>query len=423
MSRYDTVVIGAGLAGLTTACQLVQANQKVLLVSSGIGALLLASGCIDVLGFQPADSSQPVRNPLASLDNFLAEHPDHPYHFVGQENIQPGLTAFLKMVNQDSLEYRGSADQNWLLPSAAGAIHPTCLAPASLANGDLKEKGRVLIVGFKELRDFYPTLISDNLNAQDLGLETTALTINAPAPVTGKMNITPIELARTFEQPDFRRKLVEAIKSESKNYGRVGFPAVLGLQRHAEVMADLQKQLNQTMFEISALPPSVPGRRLFEGLKHIFLQASGRMIIGSKVVAGTIEAGRVVEIQIETASRLKSVQADNYVLATGGIFGGGIQTNDEARVWEPIFDLPIAAEANRHKWFSKSFLSPEGQPVANYGVKVNQQLQPVDENNATIAKNLYAVGAVIAGSEWTRGRTGDGLAVITAAAAVKAITS
>jgi hypothetical protein len=31
------------------------------------------------------------------------------------------------------------------------------------------------------------------------------------------------------------------------------------------------------------------------------------------------------------------------------------------------------------------------------------------------------VGAVIAGSEWTRGRTGDGLAVITAAAAVKAI--
>jgi glycerol-3-phosphate dehydrogenase subunit B len=103
MTRYDVVVIGAGIAGLTTACQLAQANQKVLLVANGIGALLLASGCVDVLGFQPADSLEPVKNPAGQLAGFMAERPDHPYAVVGQENIEAGLKAFLKVVNEHGL--------------------------------------------------------------------------------------------------------------------------------------------------------------------------------------------------------------------------------------------------------------------------------------------------------------------------------
>jgi anaerobic glycerol-3-phosphate dehydrogenase len=40
-----------------------------------------------------------------------------------------------------------------------------------------------------------------------------------------------------------------------------------------------------------------------------------------------------------------------------------------------------------------------------------------------VAENLYVAGAVIAGSEWTRGRTGEGIAVATAAAITEHITS
>ncbi|MDX1524485.1 MAG: FAD-binding protein, partial [Anaerolineae bacterium] len=93
MSRYDTIVMGAGLAGLTTACQLAQANKKVLVVAAGIGTLLLASGCIDVLGFQPADSLEPVKNPLDKMDDFLKARPEHPYRLMGQETIKAGLEA------------------------------------------------------------------------------------------------------------------------------------------------------------------------------------------------------------------------------------------------------------------------------------------------------------------------------------------
>lgn len=100
MSRYDVVVIGAGLSGLTTACQLAQNNQKVLVTATGIGALLLASGCIDVLGFQPADSMEPVKNPASKLDAFLAERPNHPYGLVGRANLEAGINNFLKQIGR-----------------------------------------------------------------------------------------------------------------------------------------------------------------------------------------------------------------------------------------------------------------------------------------------------------------------------------
>jgi glycerol-3-phosphate dehydrogenase subunit B len=406
-----------------TGCQLARANQKVLVVAAGMGALLLASGCIDVLGFQPTASTKPLKNPLDKLGEFLAERPNHPYHLIGRANLETGLNDFLQLVNNDSLNYHGSPHRNWLLPSAAGAARPTCLAPASLAKGELSQGGRMLIVGFKQLRDFYPSLVSQNLNEQNLGVQAGSLVINLPPTlIADDMNITPIELAHAMERSDFRGQVVRSIKARSQGYDRIGFPAVLGLKQHAKVTADLEQQLGKTVFEISTLPPSVPGRRLFERLRHIFVEADGRLIIGSRVVAGAIEAGRVSQIQLETANRLRAIKAQNYILATGGIYGGGIQTDSDGaagKVWEPIFGLPVEADPNRHRWFTKGFLEPNGQPFASYGLKVNKNLNPVDGSGNVSAENLYVVGASLAGADWTPGRTGDGLALGSAAAVVK----
>ncbi len=417
MKKYDTVIIGAGLAGMSLACQLARANQKVLVVAKGLGALLLSSGAIDVLGFDPPDSLEPVKNPLGQLDAFLAHRPDHPYRFVGRATLEAGLKTFLQLVNNGAAEYQGSPGKNWLLPSAAGAVHPTCLAPTSLVNGDLSQGGRMFIVGFKELRDFYPNLISQNLNAQNLGVESAALIIDAPAPVTGKVNITPIEMARAFEDGNFRHRLVNTLKGKIEKYDRVGFPAVLGLARHTEVLDDLERLLGKRVFEISTLPPSVPGRRLFDALKQTYLQANGTLIVGPEVTDGTIENGRVTQIRFESVNSYKAVRADNFVLATGGTFGGGIETGLGGKVWEPIFGLPVVAETDRHKWYAPEFITPAGQPITYAGVKVNQNLTPADSP----AENLYIAGATIVGSNWISGRTGNGVAIATAAMIAKQI--
>jgi glycerol-3-phosphate dehydrogenase subunit B len=388
-----------------------------------MGAMLLASGCVDVLGFHPAESTDPVTDPLSRLDEFVAARPEHPYNVLGKEKVQAGVDAFLKLVNDAGLDYQGDVNRNWLLPSGAGAVHPTCLAPSSLVKGDLSSGKSMLIVGFREVHDFYPALISQNINAQNLGVTADFTVLDIAIPVAAQDNATPIELANAFDQPDFRRQVAKMLKGQAKKFDRVGFPAALGLRQHAAVVADLEKQLGRPVFEVSALPPSVPGRRLFETLKQTLLAAGGRLIIGSKIVDGVIENGQVTQIRMETSNRLKPVTAKNYVLATGGIFGGGIFADADGNVTETIFGLPVLADSNRHHWFGKHFISPQGQPVFGFGLKVNEQLNPLNGGSEPLAGNLFAAGAVIAGSEWTRGRTGDGIAVATAAAIAEQITN
>jgi glycerol-3-phosphate dehydrogenase subunit B len=280
----------------------------------------------------------------------------------------------------------------------------------------------MLIVGFRELRDFYPALISQNINDQELGVEASFTVADQYIPVSGKDNATPMELAHAFEDPDFRREVVKSIKDAAKKVDRVGFPAALGVNHHHEVISDLEKQLGCPVFEISALPPSVPGRRLYEALKKALFQADGQLIVGSKVVDGTVENGQVTQIRIETSSRLKTIKAHNYVLATGGIFGGGLFAGEDGQVEEKIFNLPVMATTNRHQWFDKKFISPKGQPVFNFGIKVDQHLHPINGNSKSMATNLFVAGAAIAGSDWTRGRTGDGVSLGTAAAITAALS-
>lgn len=422
MTGYDTIVIGAGLAGMTTACGLAQAGQKVLVLAKGLGALLLASGCVDVLGFQPADSLEPVSNPSAKLADFVAARPDHPYAWLGPETIESGLTAFMQLVQAQGLDYRGDFRHNWRLPGAIGAVHPTCLAPASLAAGDLSRGGRWLIVGFSHLRDFYPALLADNLNRQNLGVQAEPVSLELSIPLASPLNATPLELARAFEQPEFRRQVIQSLSSRLKSIDRVGFPAVLGLDRHQTVLSELEKGLGKPVFEISALPPSVPGRRLFEALKAALFRCGGRLIVGSPVVDGAIVDGKVTHIRFETASRLKTFSAGAYVLATGGIFGGGLIAQSDGRVTEPIFDLPVATPDDRHHWFDPRFVAAHGQPVSRAGLTVAPDLRPRNGSPAPLAANLYAAGALLAGADWVGSRSGDGLSLACAAAIVKYLT-
>ena len=124
MSLYDTVVIGIGLAGLTTAHFLKDKGQRVMLIGHGVGALVLGSGCIDVLGYQPISSIEPVRDWSDKLSSFMADHPQHPYSLLGETKINEALHAFQGLTGVASLEYQQNGPENWLVPSAAGAIHP-----------------------------------------------------------------------------------------------------------------------------------------------------------------------------------------------------------------------------------------------------------------------------------------------------------
>ncbi len=63
--RYDTVIIGGGLAGLTAGIELLKRGQKVAAVSTGQSALHFNSGSLDLMG--RSKTGRDIINPLQGI--------------------------------------------------------------------------------------------------------------------------------------------------------------------------------------------------------------------------------------------------------------------------------------------------------------------------------------------------------------------
>lgn len=404
----DVLVIGAGLAGLTAAWQAAAAGKRVRLVAKGWGATHWHAGCVDVLGYWPQDSDTAVTHPPTAIAQLIADNPQHPYALLGVEQLQAALTAFQALCQQVGYPMRGSLEQNWRLPTAVGHYRPTCLAPETMVAGDLSSSAPMLLVGFKQMVDFYPNIAADNLTK--LGVPARHVVLDLPV-LAARHGTTAVVLAQMMEDAAFRAEVVRAVRPHLGAAQRVGFPAVLGRQQATAVHADLQAQLGLPVFEIPGLPPSVPGIRLHHMLKAAIEQHGGAVYDGMEAIGFEQADGRVTAVHTETASRPRAHRYEQVVLATGGLLGGGITTNHEGLVREVVFDLPLHAPANRQEWFERDLMHPQGHPVYRSGVTVTADFQPANGDGQAIYANLFAAGATLAHGDFIRERSFDGVAL------------
>ena len=158
---YDTVVIGAGLAGLTAALRLTEQGQRVLVVARGVGATHLAPATVDVLGYL---GDARVESPVASLPALLASSPDHPYGHVSAEQLATALAWFSARAGALGLRRAASPRTCCCRPRSAWPSRRR-LRHDTMSGGDLRAGGRFVFVGFRGFKDFHPTLIADNLIA------------------------------------------------------------------------------------------------------------------------------------------------------------------------------------------------------------------------------------------------------------------
>jgi glycerol-3-phosphate dehydrogenase subunit B len=405
---HDTVVIGAGLAGLAAALRLADEGRRVLVVARGVGATHLAPATIDVLGF--ADGR--VERPAQALPAFVDSHPQHPYGRFPLDVIR-GSIEWLK-VRLPALGYRGGLEENMLLPTAVGATKPSALVLETMAGGDLRAGGQFVFVGLKGLKDFYPAYLAENLSRVE-GVSARAIDV-APR-LGGEADVSSLGFARRFDEPEFRDAVVRRLAGQVEPDERVGFPAVLGLKHAAEVWRELEARLERPVFEVATLPPSVSGIRLHEALSGALRQAGGRILIGSAVVGAETANGRVEGVVAEAAARPTTYRADSFVLATGGLAAGGIRVDSYGKIREAVFDLPLAGvpAADGRPRFLPTYL--EEQPLDRVGVPVDEQLRPVDADGGPRYENLHAAGAALAGAVPWQEASGNGISLATGYAA------
>jgi glycerol-3-phosphate dehydrogenase subunit B len=412
---YDTLVVGAGLAGLTAALRLTEQGQRVLVAARGVGATHLAPATVDVLGYL---GDARVDSPARSLAVLLATSPDHPYSHVPAERINTALAWFAARAG--TLGYTGTLEANMLLPTALGVPKPSALAPQTMTGGDLRAGGRFAFVGFKGFKDFHPALIADNLGRARLPAPITARAIELEPPSSRLRDLSGRVLAGRFDHGDFADWLAGALMDRTDADEHIGVPAVLGLRKAVETWRDLESRLGRKVFEVATLPPSMPGIRLYEAMAAALRAGGARIVHGVRVSGAHGNNRRIETVDVINATGAVSYPVQSVVLASGGFASGGLELDSFGTTRETVFDLPVigVSSTDRVRFAPRYF---DAQPLAAAGVAIDDLLRPIDAAGRPVYANLYAAGAILGGAVPWKEKSGTGISIATGYAAAEAI--
>jgi len=197
----------------------------------------------------------------------------------------------------------------------------------------------------------------------------------------------------------------------------VGMPAILGVRKPGDIAADLERQIGAPVFEIPTMPPSVPGLRLKQAMERELSRKGAALLRGSRALAINGSGRKCVSVVIGTHQSQKTLKAKGVVIATGRFLGGGLAAS-RSDIRETLLDLPVYQPEKRQNWHRPSFLDPEGHPVNQAGLEVDDLFRPLGPNGRCAYKNLFAAGSLLAHQDWKRMKCGAGLAIATAYGAV-----
>ncbi|MCL1840215.1 MAG: glycerol-3-phosphate dehydrogenase subunit GlpB [Propionibacteriaceae bacterium] len=404
-----TVVIGAGLAGLTSAIALAKAGQDVTLITKGLGGLTLSQGSIDIWGRTGAGL---VTDPAQAVADAPA---GHPYAVAGADAVRAGAEALCGWLDG---WFEGDLHHTRLVPTAVGAWRPTCLVPAGHTVQPAAGQ-RWVVVGPRRMKDIQPELIAGNLartplpdggfvRARGVGIDIAAR--------AHEVDSSGVAYARALDEPSFRATFAEAVKAVVHEGEIVALPAILGLN-DPEAFADLSKRIGHPLCEIVTPPPSVPGMRLDQALRAYAQQAGVRIVLGAAVLSATTDGDRVVSVDADTAGHVTTYAADAFVLAAGGFESGALEYDSTGTLSETIFGLPVTrapgAPVVADYWAD--------QPLFEAGLSVDASMRPLGQAGKPVCTNLHAAGGVIGGAVRWREKSGEGIALGTAWAAATAI--
>ncbi len=408
--KFNTIIIGGGLAGLICGLRLQKAGQKCAIVSAGQSAMHFSSGTFDLLGRRP-DGTE-VSNPLEALKGLES---GHPYSIIGEEAVRKYAAEAPAFLEACGVKVCGSAESNSWRITPTGERRPAWLTLADftpLKSKNEKIGDRILIVNILGYLDFNTRFLADSFERQGsvCRIETIKLEeMERLRKNPSEMRATNI--ARVMDRDGIWEKAVAQIREKLDDEDVVVLPAVFGLKDWS-VIGAIRKAIGvRTMF-VATMPPSVPGIRTQMALKAEFEKAGGLFLLGDTVTEAEFNGdGSVSCIRTSNFDDIR-IYADNFVLATGSFFSKGLIATPEM-IYEPIFGIDLKFSEKRDDWFDSRFWNR--QNYISFGAAADSSLNA--KINGVTVSNLYAIGSLLGGCNALYEGCGGGVAIISAMAA------
>lgn len=412
--RYEVplAIIGSGLAGFAAAIFALERNLASAVVGS-TGAVAYTTGYFDLLG-QLRDGTT-VDLPWPALEELRRQEPEHPLSRIDGEEIRTALTSFTAFLGQHHLAYTPPAEHNVIAMTPAGTVKRTLSLPTTMAAGpSAMAAGRPCrVVDFHGLKGFSGRQLVAGLRPRWPGLST--VRVDFPGAVHGELY--PEAMARSLEVPGNRQKLAEVLKRAAGEVGIVGLPAILGMFRPDQVLAEMEQLTGLEIFEIPTMPPAVPGIRLRE-MFHRVLPERGVTLIAQQKVTSLAFTDDGARLELADNRGPLVIEARAVILATGRFLSGGLEARRRGGIREPLLDLPVTQPPQRSQWYEELYTDPKGHAINRAGIVVDDSFRPLDRQGRVVDPRLFAAGVILAHQDWIRSRSGAGIAIASAHRAV-----
>ncbi len=410
--RMDTVIMGGGLSGLTCGIALAKRGQRVTIVAGGQSTLMFNGGSMELLG------NVDGKDVIAPLEAISTLPQSHPYSKIGAERLADIADEAKQLLADAGIEMEGNADANHWRITPMGIAKPAWLTLSeNLRIDDLNSlpAKRVALMCIRGFFDQPNGMLAQGLrtlgfDVQSIEFTTDDITSLRRSP--SEMRAT--SLAKHLVSNNALQRVADQINALAADADLVILPSVLG-QTDDNDFKTLQGMCNKPLRLVATLPPAVAGMRMHTLLRHYFKMLGGNYLTGDNAIGGSFEGDKLLNV---TTAKLDGMplRANNFVLATGSFVSRGLAANYE-RVFEPIFDLDVDADADREQWTRFGVMEP--QAYFRYGVATDSSLHCLKQGKPIT--NLHAIGSILSGHDAIKMGDGTGVSLLTALAVARNI--
>jgi len=362
--RYDVVILGGGTSALFACLKLKEAGVSIAVISGSRPSASL--GCGEIFFGAPEDQPELDEPFRAALEKVFPLYRKKPGTYL---NLN-GTLFDAQYVPFSTLSVSELPEQGLALVSLPGihdALMETCIHETVKAR--VREARLVQVRLQASIEEFY---------------------------------ISPVQWAARMDNSRFRIEILQRMIFQLKGSDASAFlfPPLLGLEQHEAFTGMLSTELDAPVYELMGVPGWPPGLRA--GLMvESALTGTGVEVVRETAAAVERKAGGDIEGVVTSGNT--TVLGRFFILATGGLCGGGL-TFESERV-EPVCSLPVFFEGKRVPGSAPGKIMPPenywgidftgNDPILRAGVRTDEEGRPLNEYGRPVSYNLRACGSIV----------------------------